>query len=216
MSSQYDSDLQGKEVLAIINKYYPSIEPLMEIIGYASEELSSKKPQSGLSNLATDVIYSAALPYIGKNDRMISLTNFGGIRSNLPKGDIRIYDVFSTFPFDNKVVIVDIKGKDIRKLIERFIGWHFEALGGIELVVKDKKIESCMIGGEPLDDDFIYKLATIDFLITGGDSLSIGKHALKILDTEIVLRDAVVDYIKAKSKNKYIFNNTTDNRITIL
>lgn len=204
------------EVEKIIAKYQPGIESLMEIVGYSSEEMSKGRPESGLSNLAADALLYAAKPLLKEGDVAFSLTNFGGIRTELPKGAIRKYDIYSVFPFDNALVVVELPGYRVREIIKDFAKrGRFEALGGVEIVVKDKRVTKCYIGGEKLNDKKMYKLVTIDFLLDGGDSLSLRKNAGEIVVSDIFMRDGVVKYIKDKCDAGYIFNNEPDGRIVI-
>ena len=204
------------KVEEIIAKYQPGIEELMEIVGYSSEEMFKGNPESGLSNLAADAILYAAQPLLKEGDVAFSLTNFGGIRSELPQGAIRKYDIFSVFPFDNVIVTVELPGYRVREIMKNFAKkGRFEALGGVEIVVKDKKLAKCYIGGQKLDDKKMYKLVTIDFLLDGGDALSLRKGANEIVVSELYVRDGVVKYIKDKADAGYIFNNKPDGRIVI-
>ena len=145
----------------------------------------------------------------------MSLTNFGGIRSNFPKGAVRVYDIYSTFPFDNTVVVAVMEGEDIRRILERFASGKFEALGGVEIVVRDGELEKCLIGGRPLEDDALYNLVTIDFLLDGGDRFDIGDDAVSIDRTGIVLRDAAVRYLRDLSESGIVLENKGDGRVII-
>lgn len=204
------------KVEEIIAKYQPGIEELMEIVGYSSEEMAKGNPESGLSNLAADAILYAAQPLLKEGDLAFSLTNFGGIRSELPQGAIRKYDIFSVFPFDNVIVTVELPGYRVREIMKNFAKkGRFEALGGVEIEVKDGRLTKCYIGGEKLNDKKMYKLVTIDFLLDGGDALSLRKGANEIVVSELYVRDGVVKYIKDKADAGYIFNNKPDGRIVI-
>ena len=166
-----DTTWMGKgtsQVDQIVARYQPQMEDLMEIIGYSSEEMSKQSPQSGLSNLAADALIFAAQPLLKSGDKVFSITNFGGIRSELPKGAIRKYDVFSVFPFDNTVVVLELPGHRVREIVENFAKrGRFEAIGGIEVEVKGDKVARCKVGEENLNNKKYYKLVTIDFLLDG-------------------------------------------------
>lgn len=204
------------KVEEIIAKYQPGIEKLMEIVGYSSEEMAKGNPESGLSNLAADALLYSAKPLLKEGDKAFSLTNFGGIRSELPQGAIRIYDIFSVFPFDNALVVVELPGYRVREIMKNFAKkGRFEALGGVEIEVKDGRLTKCYIGGEKLNDKKMYKLVTIDFLLDGGDSLNLRKGAGEIIQSDIFVRDGVVKYIKERCEAGHIFNNKPDGRIVI-
>lgn len=85
-------------VAGIIDSFKPEMDRLMQqVIGYTDYEMRSGRPESLLSNFAAD----AMLQYgrkISKNGVDFSVTNFGGLRASLPKGDVRRYDVFFNIP----------------------------------------------------------------------------------------------------------------------
>ena len=214
-----DSTYEGNgtsDVEKLISKYSPELKPYMEILAYSEAEMPKKGPESGLTNLAADVILNTAKNFIKNDYPTLSLTNFGGIRVAFPKGAIRKYDVLSTFPFTNKIVVVQIKGKEIKKLLSRFAGRNkFEALGGVKIEVEDRKVTKCEIGGKPLKKNKVYNLATIDFVLGGGDKLNFKIVENSLLDTDVQLNDAVVAYLKELNENKIVLSPKGDGRIII-
>jgi 5''-nucleotidase/2'',3''-cyclic phosphodiesterase and related esterases len=147
----------------------------------------------------------------------LALTNFGGIRTSLPAGDITISDVISVFPFENKIVILEIQGKYIRGIIENFANkQRVEAMSGIKLIIKNRKIKKLLIGGKPLNDNKLYNLATIDFLLGGGDGLYLLKKRERVINTDILIRDAVIQYIQELTDKGEIINPKKDGRVIII
>ena len=203
---------------SILQKYHPGIEPLMEIVAYSELEMDKHNPESSLSNLAADIILDAARAYTQPDDLVFSMTNFGGLRASLPQGAVRIYDIYSIFPFNNYIVVISLSGKDVRSQLERFAGSNsFEALGGVEIEVRDGKMIKCNVGGAPLDDEKTYKLATIDFLMGGSGKVFVGSKALpgSLVETKIVLRDAVENYMRKETAAGRTLTDRKDGRIVI-
>ena len=87
---------------------------LSVVIGEADQEMRSFKPQSPLSNFLTDILFDFGNQFLAKTHSgtraNLSVLNFGGIRSSLLAGPITIEDIYKVAPFDNKVVIIDIRG----------------------------------------------------------------------------------------------------------
>jgi 2',3'-cyclic-nucleotide 2'-phosphodiesterase (5'-nucleotidase family) len=193
MDSRFDNG-SDRTATAIIEKYNPLVAPLQEIIGYSDREYAKSAPESGLSNFAADIIRETAEKACGKRVDL-ALTNFGGIRTSLPKGAIRVYDIFSIFPFENRIVVFDIKGRDLLKFFQQ-MARRCEALSGVYFVAHNGEIVTLRIGDRPFDVEKTYRMATIDFLMTGGDGVSLEKCAMHRLDTGILIRDAIVDHIK--------------------
>ena len=215
MDSTYES-ATVYPVDSIIAEHEEQMGPLMKVVIYSDAEIEESQPESALTNLVADMLIHAAQPYIDNGYPTMSLTNMGGIRSNFPKGAVRVYDIYSTLPFNNSVVVAVMRGKDIREILENFAEKErFEALGGVRILVEDKEIEYCQIGGQPLDEDGMYNLVTIDFLLDGGDRFNIGSDALSIERTGIVMRDAAVAYLQELSDSGVVLENRTDGRVII-
>lgn len=197
MDSTWDS-MKDLRATQIIGKYSPQVAPLQEIIGYSEDEYDKGRPESGLSNFAADVIRAVAEQKTGEKVD-IALTNFGGIRTSLPKGAVRVYDIYSIFPFDNYLVTFDIKGSDLRRFLDQMIARRrVEALSGVEIVITGNKADKLDVAGAPLDDARVYKFATINFLMDGGDGVVLSDVAFNRKDTGVWIRDAIVEYLRAQ------------------
>ena len=163
--------------------------------------------------MAADVIRLAAERQAGVPVD-IAITNFGGIRTSLPKGAVRIYDIWSIFPFDNQVVYFDIKGSDLRKVLNTMIGRNkIEALSNVEIVVSGRKAVKMLVAGAPINDSRIYKLATIDFLMTGGDGLKLNDYAINRVNTGVMIRDEIGRYIQSINDSGNKVELKTDGRV---
>ncbi len=187
----------------VIDKYRPSVDSLLLPIGATVEELTAYPPEDKLSNLAGDIMLAFGNEWLAKSigpdvKADMSITNFGGIRASMPCGTVTSFDVISIFPFDNKIMILDLEGKYVRMLMENFAKRaRVEAMGGVRLKIDHNDLVECTVAGEPIDDSRIYKVVTIDFLLGGGDSVYALKYASKVEDTGLYMRDVVIDYIKA-------------------
>ena len=195
MDSTWD-EMKDLRATQTIEKYNAQVAPLQEIIGYSEDEYDRRRPESGLSNFAADVIKAIAEKKTGDHVD-IALTNFGGIRTSLPKGAVRVYDIFSIFPFDNYLVTFDIKGSDLRRFLEQMIARRrVEALSGVEMVITGRQADKLFVAGAPIDDERIYKFATINFLMDGGDGVVLSDVAFNRKDTGVWIRDAIVEYLR--------------------
>ena len=214
VDSSYDEmdDLSATEA---ISKYKDLVEPLQEIIGYSADEYDKERPESGLSNFAADVIKNQSEKIFGKK-MDLAMTNFGGIRTSLPKGAVRVYDIYSIFPFDNALVYVEILGSDLLKFFDKLASRNNpEALSGVKLVVENRSIKEFLIGGKKVDKNRIYNFATIDFLLEGGDGIQLIDIAQTIHHSETYLRDAVIDEIRMMAEREKPFKLEKDSRVIV-
>ena len=72
------------------------------------------------------------------------------------------------------------------------------------------------IGGELLDDDKIYGVATISFLLDGGDGLRIAKNAVRLDIYDEYILDVMMPYVESLTAAGKPIEYQTDGRITII
>lgn len=127
-----------------------------------------------------------------------AITNRGGIRSNLKPGLVKVGDVFEVMPFENELVIVELTGAEIIKVIrEGLVRRGGEPCSGV-LVRVDGTPEAPEVtvtwdDGSPIDQGAAYKVATTDYLYGGGDSIPTLKKGRKPFTTGLVVRQILLD-----------------------
>lgn len=203
-------------VAGIIEFYKPEMDRLMQqVIGVSDAEMRSGRPESLLSNFAVDALLEFSRKVSsGRVD--FSLTNFGGLRAALPKGNIRRYDIFSIFPFENYIVILDLPGSSVRALFDSFARNRVEAFSwNIQLEIKAGALKDVLIDGEQIDDSRVYRVATIDFLMSGGDNVLSLKDAVAVEQTGVLIRDAIISQIEKLTKSKKRVASSITNRVRV-
>lgn len=193
----------------------PRMARVKEVIGYSTEAMSASYPESALSNWFIDLLMDKTAQLAGRKVH-IGITNFGGIRVDMPQGEILLDDMLSMFPFKNYLVYVEHTGKQIRAILEQMAATRFEVLGGVKVVADGGRLVSVEIDGEPLEDDKVYGLATISFLLEGGDNLSLSENAISVTVYEDVpIIDAVLEHMKAEKEAGRPIAYQTDGRLII-
>ena len=202
-------------VAQILYEAQPEMADLKTVIGHSAKGMKSKRPESPLSNWTVDGLMQAAEEYTGiKAD--VGIANFGGIRTDIPQGEILKDDLVSMFPFKNYLTVVTLPGWRLREIFNQMAQNGVQVLGGVKLVIKDKQVESVSVGGAPLDDSKTYNLATIDFLLNGGDGLNLGDNALQIVKTDVLVIDIMLPRVmKLEAEGKTV-DYQTDGRVTII
>lgn len=197
LNSQIEPDLEVKKLL---DKYKEKYESFGEqIVGEASVDLTkSNIKECNLGNLVADIMRLA-----GKSD--IAIINTGGLRENIPKGQVTIEKIYGVYPFENMLISMDLKGKYIKEIIETtFTGSHaILQVSGLtikyDLSKPDKeKIVEILVNNKPLEDEKTYRVSTADFLATGGDgyeSFKKGENPQNIMP----IRDAIIKYFQENS-----------------
>ena len=203
------------EVAQLLFDVQPEMADLKAVVGYSEHGMDKARPDNLLGSWASDVLLEEAARITGKRID-VSILNNGGIRCDMPKGEILKDDLVSMFPFKNYVTVVTLKGKRLREIYEQMAETRVECVGGVKLVVKDKTLESVMIGGRPLDDEATYNLATIDFLLSGGDRYFLEKDALEVQKTDVLVIDVMLPRVLAMTAAGKSIDYQTDGRVTIL
>lgn len=199
----------------VVRDAQPRMAHVKEVIGYSTEAMFSYYPESPLSNWFIDILMEETEKLSGKKVD-IGITNFGGIRVDMPQGDVLLDDMLSMFPFKNYLTYVEHTGRQIRAILESMAADRFQVLGGVRVVAEGGKLVSAEIGGEPIDDDRIYGLATISFLLEGGDNLSLAQNAVSVtVYDEVPIIDAVLSHIKADTEAGRPIEYKTDGRVIV-
>ncbi|MDO5725373.1 MAG: bifunctional UDP-sugar hydrolase/5'-nucleotidase [Tissierellia bacterium] len=198
---------KDEDVVAIIEKINEENKPYMEqILGKTEVELDGERQtnrtsETNLGNLITDAM-------LEKAEADFAITNGGGIRASIPKGDVTMGHVLTTFPFTNYPVLLEIKGEAVKAALEHGVQDAPETRGGFPQVAgltfkfdpeaeKGSKVFDVKIQGEPLDLEKTYKMVTNDFMAIGGDDYAMFKDCKKLAEFEL-LSELLADYIKAK------------------
>lgn len=201
----------AKALLAV----QPQMADLKKVVGYSTREMIRTYPESEIGDWFIDELMRAAEKKSGKHVSF-GVTNFGGIRVDMPAGDILKDDIVSMFPFKNNLCYLELAGKDIRALLEQLAATKWQVVGGARCVVKDGKLESVEIEGQPLDDNRIYGVATISFLLNGGDGLFVARNAKKLDIYPEYLIDIMLPYVQELTAQGKPVEYSKDGRIQII
>lgn len=189
--------------------------PLREVVAYAPVAIPKGRPESPLSNLTVDILMAQTAAATGRKVDA-GIMNFGGIRLDaIPAGNVLLDDFVSMFPFKNHLCLVQLRGADLRKLFEQMAASGMQVVGGVRLVVADGRLESAEVGGAPLDDAREYGVATIDFLLDGGDDLFVARNATDLVITKIKVIDAMMNYVRAETAAGRPLTYQADGRVVI-
>lgn len=187
-----------------------------DVVAYSTEFMDKGFPESPLSNWLIDILIAKTEDLAGKPVHM-GVTNFGGIRADMPQGEVILDDLLSMFPFKNYLVYLEHKGSTIRGWLEEMAAKYVQVLGGVRVVIKDRKLVSVEINGEPLDDDKVYGVTTVSFLLEGGDGLFLAKDALSMTEyKDVDVIDAVLEHVYAETAAGRPIEYKTDGRVTII
>lgn len=187
---------EDKEVNAIIAPYKVQLDAVMnEVLAVLPAEFTKQKPESTLGNWVSDVIVER----LRKDGYAVdfAVVNYGGLRvPYLSAGPLTRGEIFELTPFDNTLMVVDIPGHKLDSfllLIAETDGWPVSKEA--RLVMGNKKMINAQISGQHIDQARIYKVATLDYVATGGDNMKVLIPLLR-KQTGLIFRDVLIAYLK--------------------
>lgn len=194
----------------------PSMAHVKEVVGFAPRAMERRGAECEIFDWAADIIKDAVGEHTGKKVD-IGLINRGGIRVDMPQGNILLDDIMSMFPFRNRICYVALKGSDVRVLFERMAAARRpQCISGMQLTISDRQLEDITIGGEPLDDERIYGVGTIDFLLNGGDDIFVARNAQELIIADPLVFDVVIAAVRKATAEGRSIEKQIDGRIVIL
>lgn len=166
--SNYSS---SSRILNIISNYQQIIEEGEKVVGYANSNLS----KSYLGNLAANGIVTLT-------SADFACLNTGGVRSTISSGNITMEDIYEVFPFDNKLIMVEMPGSTLKSFYNTADGYlYFSSNLNVNNIQSSK----------------IYKVCVIDYVYNYYYYQKYFKN-LTATTTNYFIRDAVVNSFEGK------------------
>ena len=212
-------------IKAEIEAEYGAVFAKTEVDLNGERDPGNRTEETNLGDLIADAILwqaskDGSLPVAKEN--VVAITNGGGIRASIAKGDITKNDVNTVLPFGNTVTYVTVTGEVLLEALEASTYCTPEAVGafpqvaGIEFTVDTSKaydqgeqypdstyygpksinrVTITSINGKDFDPKATYVVVTNDFMAAGGDTYYAFTTSANIVDTGIPMDEALMSYI---------------------
>ena len=206
------------KIEAQIKPYRDSLQAQMsQKLCMASEDMFAGRPESLLGNFVSDLVLAEGKAFCQEKypdiHPLVSYMNRGGFRAPIPKGEVTVKTIFELMPFENEVVLLKLKGSDLRRLMNHMASRGGEGVAGMRFGIRKDKAIKCMVDGAPLDNDKTYWMVTSDYLADGGDgSKSLSKN-LQRVNTGIKLRGMIINHMKKLGDEGKMATAKLDGRI---
>ena len=185
----------------------------------------NRTEETNLGDLITDAMMWAIQTKAPGVDmtNAVAITNGGGIRAAIAKGDITKKDVNTVLPFGNTLAVVYVKGSELLEALEvstyctpkslggfpQFAGMEVELNTACEYDANDttypgstyfgpksiNRITIKTVNGKAFDKDATYAVITNNFLAAGGDTYYAFAAAQTQFDTGLPLDEILMEYI---------------------
>ncbi len=216
--TEYSISNQLNADSAILKDYQPYKQQLdaqmNAVIGRSTQELTkSNEPESLLGNFFSDAVLVEAKKIDPNIDFTMPSTK-GGLRNILPKGDIRLTNVFELMPFENELVVLKLNGTDTQSFLTAIAASGGQPEAGLKMQIINKKPENVLIAGKPFDPNKSYTILTSDYVADGGDHINGLQNPQEKKVLGLKIRDALINYIKTQTAEGKPVNAELDGRIT--
>jgi 2',3'-cyclic-nucleotide 2'-phosphodiesterase (5'-nucleotidase family) len=186
------------------------IDKMSLTIATTAIELDSRTAIVRTREAAIGNLFADAMRSVSRAD--VALLNGGGIRAAKlyqPGDTITHGDILAELPFNNRVVVIELSGRDLRRAMENGLSalpqpaGRFPQISGITVAydaARDpgSRITAMQVGGVPLDEGRSYRVAVIDFLARGGDDYTMLREAKRVTpdnDAPLLVNE-VVAYVR--------------------
>lgn len=194
-------------MIAALNK---PIETLKKTVMATTPFALTRDGGNAGNSILGNIICDAMLAATEKTGAKLAIMNNGGIRANIDQGPITFDEVIQTSPFGNTLVVIDLTGSELLAALEHAAGRSGEDGRGVGIHVSKwtkvkydvskpvgKRVVSASINGDAVEAAKTYRIVTNSFVASGGDGFASIKDARGYrLDTGMLDRDALVDYLK--------------------
>lgn len=179
----------------MLKPYTDSVGSTMDqVLAKLPKELLKETPNSTLGNFLADAYLEMARVKFDKRAE-VAFMNHGGVRINrIGAGDVTRRIVYEVMPFDNVLVLVEVKGDVLKAYLDKLASeGGGGGVAGLTMAIEDKKAVNVMIGGKPLELGKTYIMVNSDYAVDGGGGFTALKK-LKQQRTQFFMRDAIIEY----------------------
>ena len=194
------------------------------VVAKSSVDLTTKRADGtrAIRNRETNLGDLCADAYRAISGADIALVNGGGIRKQIEAGDITLDDIYSVHPFGNTMCVIRVTGQQVLDALEwgaravpsenggflQVSGLTYEIHTGVaSSAEKDEngmftrvsgeyRVKNVMVGGQPLELDKTYTLASHNYMLLGhGDGYTMFDGCEVLGEDMMVDNQVLITYI---------------------
>jgi 2',3'-cyclic-nucleotide 2'-phosphodiesterase (5'-nucleotidase family) len=156
--------------LASYRARYPETD---QVVGRNARRIVRRyNEESDMGNLFADILRNWAASDV-------AFVHSGGLRADLPAGEVTREALLDAFPFTDLVVVLEMTGAQMLDVLEQSFSLERGVLQVSGMVARfdldrpvGQRVVSVEIGGRPLEASATYTVGTFDFLASGADLYS--------------------------------------------
>ena len=204
-----------EEFEELVNTVVASTDVDLIIKDPASGERIVRVSETNLGDLCADA-------YRAMSGADVAIVNGGGVRADIPAGDITYGQIIAVHPFGNEMCVVECTGQEILDALElgcsklpaesggflHVSGMTYTIDLNVESTVKldengmfvsvegERRVKDVTVGGEPLDPEKTYTLASHNYKLKDcGDGYSMFADNVFLQDSVMIDNQVLINYI---------------------
>ncbi len=213
------------EMAALVKQYGEPLEAFANVVmGEAAVTFGGRSSETTGAPAMGDLIADILLDRAKVTNRAdAAFVNRGGIRTDLVKGTVRYKDINAVMPFNNTLALLDLTGDELVTALDHGLTQGYGQSPGAKPHVSGMTVHHCAaapcpkaihqpngvvtaitIDGKPLNLKTTYRIATIDYIMGGGDLYTMLKEACAregnyCRKSSVMVRDIISDWFKNHS-----------------
>ncbi len=212
--AQLVSSIEG-ELEGVLGTVVATAEAALVIEDPETGERIVRTAETNLGDLCADA-------YRSVTGADVAMVNGGGVRAAIEAGEVTYGDIINVHPFGNELCMVETTGAQILDALEMGVsalpaefggfqqvsGLTYEIDMNVESSVEvdengmfvgvngERRVKNVMIGGEPLDPDKTYTLASHNYMLkNGGDGFNMFVGDTLLMEDIMLDNEVLITYI---------------------
>ncbi len=205
----YDEDPHAKKML---ETYAGPLQEMMRTTVAAAAQNLERGNNAGPGPL----VANAMLWKTRASGTQVAIQNVGGIRRDIPAGPVSVATVYELLPFNNSLVILDLKGSELKAALEEAVNFQLATSGkepylyvaGITFRIdtaapkgsriREPRVKLADGGYADIDNARAYRIVTNNYLASGGDGIpTLGAATGYRVNTGFTDAEVFLEYLKS-------------------
>lgn len=208
-----DECAAAEDMMGIVDEARAKAEELgAEVIGEATHDFNRAQDANGGENRGGESVLGALVAdahlWAAQQtdpEAQIAFMNSGGLRTDLPAGEVTYRAAAEIQPFANTITSLELTGAQLAEVLEE----QWQEDGKLKLghssefryiydpeAEPGERITEMFLDGEPIQDEEYYTVVANDFIATGGDAFSTFTEGRNADSTGRIDLEATVEYIR--------------------
>ncbi len=167
------------------------------VVARTHGEFTFGQPESTLGNLVSDMIRYRASHEMRQYVH-VALIDMDSFQLEFNEGLITLGELYEFMPFNSQLVVVEMKGDEVRKLADEIARKGGVPVSGLRMNILDDEAGSVLVNVESPDPGQTYLVATSSYIAGGGGGFSSIENSRVQHEHDLFIREIIIDYMRSR------------------